>query len=117
MLERVGLMPKSGIEMKIVGLKLEEWDCVQRVGYDTNSGIGVGVQWVRTVRNTGMAVINTVQTGKNQTETGRSFFLGNSKRVGSKTGTNARRRPFSCFSAFMDYITILFIKQNIQHAC
>ena len=83
MLERVGLMPKSGIEMKIVGLKLEEWDCVQRVGYDTNSGIGIGVQWVRTVRNTGTAVINTVQTGKNQTETGRSFFLGNSKRVGS----------------------------------
>jgi len=31
--------------MKIVGLELEEWDRVQRVGYYINSGIGIGVQW------------------------------------------------------------------------
>ena len=52
----------------------------QDIRGDRNGGECVGL---RTVRNTGTAVINTVQTGKNQTETGRSFFLGNSKRVGS----------------------------------
>jgi len=28
-------MSESGIEMRIVGLKQEEWDNVQRVGYDS----------------------------------------------------------------------------------
>ena len=45
MLERVGLMSKSRIEMRIVELKQEEWDHIERVGYDTDiNGIGIGVQ-------------------------------------------------------------------------
>ena len=35
MFERVGLMFKSGIEMRIVRLKLKEWDHFERMGYDT----------------------------------------------------------------------------------
>jgi hypothetical protein len=35
------LCAKSGIEMRIVGLKREEWDHVQIVGYSADSGIEV----------------------------------------------------------------------------
>jgi hypothetical protein len=38
-------MSKSGIEMRIVGLKLEEGDRIERVGYDTDSGIRIEVQY------------------------------------------------------------------------
>ena len=40
----MGLTSKSGIEIRTVGLKQEEWDRIERVGYDTDSGIGIGVQ-------------------------------------------------------------------------